>query len=94
MLAGGEITERQVCDAAEADRFGCLADADAGLPMKIAEEIAPEGEVLRDGQFGLHRITMAEIMTGFARSHTGFGTVLLPGHSPAFGSQKACHGAQ
>ncbi|MNV65912.1 hypothetical protein D3C71_1586350 [compost metagenome] len=94
LLAGGEISERQVGDAAEADRFGCLADAHAGISIKITEEIAPEGKVLRDRQFGLHRIAVAEIVAGFGGAHFSLYTILLPGHSPAFGPQQPGHSAQ
>jgi hypothetical protein len=59
-LAGRQIAERQMPDAGKPDDLQGLL----GGQFRLAAEIAPEAQILRDAECRLHRVLMAEIVAG------------------------------
>ena len=76
-LSGREVAERQVADVAQPHHLQRLGD----LEVRLAEEVAPEGEVLRDAQRRLHRVLVTEVMRRAAGRRPFLPTPFQP-HAP------------
>ncbi len=94
LLAGGEITEGQVGNVGKADNLRGLINRHALAAGKVTEEILPEAQVFRNGQFGFHGIAMAEIMAGLRGVHVRLNSFAGYLNPSLLGTQQTRHRAQ
>ncbi|MBP1873301.1 hypothetical protein J2Z19_003016 [Ensifer adhaerens] len=93
LLAGRKITEGQMRNAGKADGLHSFGEIPARAAGRITHEVFPEGKIFRDGEFALHRISVAEIVAELRRM-THFRRAILKFETAFFSHQKTGQNTQ